>query len=138
MLKLKDKLLNQTGFTIVELMVALSVLSTILIICTAVLIQIGNIYIHGVNTANVQNTTRTIVSDLTATLQFSGFSPDGCTSISTTCYSPGPPPPVDPLVHGPFAYCVGDTRYSYILQKELGTDSDGVKTTHVLWRDTIK
>src|SRR5579884_1902974 len=103
---------HQGGFTIVELMIALSILSTILIVSTAVLMQIGSIYTKGVNEANVQNATRTIVADLTATLQFSGFAPDNCVTTPTTCYSQSPAP--SDLIHGPFAFCVGNTRYSYL------------------------
>ena len=36
------------------------------------------------------------------------------------------------------AYCAGTTRYSYLLNRELGHDSDnGADTDHVLWRDTM-
>lgn len=40
-----------------------------------------------------------------------------------------------------YAYCIGTTRYSYVLDRELGTDqgtSPSTVTEHVLWRDTLK
>lgn len=158
------KLNRQTkGFTIVELMIALTVLSTILTMSTVILIQIGAIYSKGVNQANLQNSTRTVVSDLSSDLQFSGNVPQPCIppppaaptvpipTGSITCYAPSVLVPLglptDPRTVGSgsgqfqaYAFCIGTTRYSYALNRELGTDngvSPAVTTTHVLWRDTL-
>ena len=132
------------GFTIVELMIALSILSTILVICTVVMIQIGVLYSKGVNAANLQNITRTVVADISSSIQFSYATPPGCTPQASppTCYEAvnttdfivnGTPVPI-------YAYCIGTTRYSYILDRELGSDNSSnpaIVTPHVLWRDTI-
>lgn len=136
------------GFTIVELMIALSVLSTILIMSTVILIQIGSIYSKGVNEANLQNAARTIVADLSSSLQFSGNVPSPCTQTAINCYAPSVTSyPTDPNTVGSglgqfqaYAFCIGTTRYSYALNRELGTDqgvNPAVTTTHVLWRDTM-
>lgn len=116
------------GFTIVELMIALSVLSTILVMATAIMVQIGNLYSKGLNSANLQNTNRNIISDVSSALQFSGNPPLPCTETPTTCYAD--------THSGMYAFCIGTTRYSYVLNRELGNDN-GVTTTHVLWRDTM-
>lgn len=130
---------DNNGFTIVELMIALSVLSTILVISTVILIQIGALYSKGVNAANLQNTTRSIMSDVTAALQFSGNTPSSCTPTATTCAA---------ATSGSInAFCIGTTRYSYVLDAEMGTDTAanpithaaaGASTPHVLWRDSIQ
>ncbi len=138
---------SQQGFTIVELMIALSVLSTILVMSTIVLIQIGSLYTKGVNGANLQNTTRTIMADVAASLQFSGNQPPSCTSLDgITCYAtvPGSPRTVGagPTAMTVYSYCIDTTRYSYVLNRELGDDTTApggdAQTAHVLWRDTMK
>ncbi|HSX37132.1 MAG TPA: type II secretion system protein, partial [Patescibacteria group bacterium] len=70
----------QGGFTIVELMVALSVLSILLVMSTVILIQIGKLYTKGVNQAATQNAARDIINDLSSQLQVSGNAPDGKTA----------------------------------------------------------
>jgi prepilin-type N-terminal cleavage/methylation domain-containing protein len=132
------KLNSNKGFTIVELLIALSVLSTILVMSTTVMIQIGNIYTKGVNSSNLQNTTRSINSDLASTLQFSPSAPAPCVVDKVSCtsgtlsYSDA----VGPVaIH---AFCIAKTRYSFVLNRELGDDSaTKVHTAHVLWKDTM-
>ena len=137
---------RQRGFTIVELMIALSVLSVILVMATVILINIGALYSKGVNGANLQNAARNIVADVSANLQFSGTQPAACTLNlnATTCSDKLIPPTPLLLSTGVpvpiYTYCIGTTRYTYILNQELGTDqstSPPVTIYHVLWRDTI-
>lgn len=133
---------DNQGFTIVELMIALSVLSVILVTVTIILTQIGALYSKGVNAANLQNANRTVVADISAQLQFSGKVPNGCTPLPTTCYADK-----DNFLNSQdgsnvtvYTYCIGNTRYSYVLGRELGTDSSTSPqqiTQHVLWRDTL-
>lgn len=125
----------ERGFTIVELMIALSVLSVILTMSTAMMIQIGGLYSKGVNTANLQNTARNVMSDVSSTLQFGGK------NNLTTC-TPFPncgTTHFDPQNQTFSAFCIGNIRYSYILNHEAGTYSASTPTqiSHVLWRDTI-
>jgi hypothetical protein len=76
------------------------------------------------------------MADVSSALQFSGNRPITCAagSTGTTC----DPNPIDT---GPFVNCIGTTRYSYILNREQGTDPYALPspttTPHVLWRDTI-
>jgi prepilin-type N-terminal cleavage/methylation domain-containing protein len=139
------KLRSEQGFTIVELMIALSVLSVLLITATLILIQIGGLYSKGVNAADLQNVNRNVVADVTGQLQFSGRVPNGCMPIANnvTCYAQ-----TTANVHNNtdgtdetiYSYCIGKTRYSYVLNRELGTNSATTPTQvtqHVLWRDTM-
>lgn len=124
------------GFTIVELMVALSILSTILVMSTVILIQIGALYSKGVNSANLQNATRGVVADVSASLQYTADSL--VIGIPNTTYFPATAVTPAASVN---VYCIGTTRYSYVLGRELGTDqgtSPSTMTQHVLWRDTMK
>ena len=152
---LKPQSRNQ-GFTIVELMIALSILSIILVMASVILINVGALYTKGVNGANLQNTARSIISEISANLQFSGNPPDisgSCLASAVTCAAAQSTQNlVD--IHGNsdgantplYTFCIGTARYSYVLDQELGDDpyatvgstsNVDVNTQHVLWRDTL-
>ena len=114
---------SEAGFTIVELMIALSILSVILLVSTIVMTQIGKLYTKGVMQANLQNTTRNVMQDITSAIEFSGAPIYKAPSNSSY-----------PAVR---ALCIGTTRYTYVIGKELGVDYDGTSTSNVLWRDSI-
>lgn len=131
-MKQKEQKRDQ-GFTIVELMVALSVLSVILVMATVVLINIGGLYSKGVNQANLQNTARNILTDVSNAVQYSGTAPllacasGGSGSCGTLPYS---------------VACIGNVRYTYFLgttsqPAEIGDTINGKVLQHVLWRDTM-
>ena len=140
----KNGPIKSSGFTIVELMIALTVLSTILLLSTIVLITIGALYSKGVNAASLQNTTRTIAADLTSSLQFSGNDPSGCNyeEGGITCATGRIPKTAGGTPYYIYSFCINTTRYSYVLNKEMGNDSGSTPpnlvTNHVLWRDTMK
>jgi prepilin-type N-terminal cleavage/methylation domain-containing protein len=130
--------LSSAGFTIIELLISLTVLSLILVMATVIIIQIGNFYFKGVNTANLQNSSRNISADLTSALQFGGQQPWPCDSATDqlTCFAIPDTGPIGGMQV--YAFCIGTTRYSYVLNRELGTDSStNVTTNHVLWRDIM-
>lgn len=114
---------EQRGFTIVELMIAITVLSVILVITTILITNIGNLYYKGVNQSRIQNSVRDITDDIAANLQLSG---QPVTAI--------PPSPQNgfPKVG---AYCVGTVRYTYAINAQQGTNPGQI--AHVLWRDSL-
>jgi prepilin-type N-terminal cleavage/methylation domain-containing protein len=119
----KNKL-REEGFTIVELMIATAILSVILLIVTALLIGIGNLYYKGVSQAAVQDNVRTITDVISQDLQLNGD------SLLTDPHTN----PTDPR-----SYCIGTTRYTYVVGEEI-TSANPVPTyqsNHVLWRDTV-
>lgn len=133
MLSLQKTRKNQEGFTIVELMIALSIFSVVMLISTLVMMQIGRLYTKGVNQANLQNATRNIMQDLSSGVQFSS----GDNIIG---------PRTDPsgVIPGHIkAICIGKTRYTYVLDLKLGRDeyprsgTTPLDTAHVLWRDSM-
>jgi prepilin-type N-terminal cleavage/methylation domain-containing protein len=127
MLLTKDK--NQRGFTLVELMIALSVLSIILLMASLIMIQIGKWYSKGVNASNLQNVSRNITADVTSALQFSGVA---LNSGSGTQSMNGVSMPVR-------SYCLGKVRYTFIENRKLGSDRQtNVTTNHVFWRDEMR
>jgi len=117
------KRLNKTGFTIVELMIATSILSVILVTVTVVMVGIGNLYYKGINQINIQDTTRNISDEISQKLQLS----DGMNLDHE----------VLPTDHNIQAYCIGSTRYTYVLNHQMGDHDDSSPYMHVLWRDSI-
>lgn len=121
---------DQRGFTIIELLIATTILSTILLMVTVMMISIGNLYYKGVNQARIQDDVRSTAEDVAQHLQLNNSDP---TSGSTTLFRFGRPVPAQ-------AYCVSSTRYSYVVGRQIGSglDTDGTpQVPHVLWRDTI-
>ncbi|HTB49310.1 MAG TPA: type II secretion system protein [Verrucomicrobiae bacterium] len=111
---------KQAGFTIVELMIATAILSTILVLVTIMMISIGNLYYKGINQSRVQDDARSISDELSQHLELNDQF-QGPTSQS----------------YGGFtvqAYCIGNVRYSYVIGTQLGTSAGQI--AHVLWRDT--
>lgn len=116
---------SASGFTIVELMIALSVLAVLLLISTLTLMNLGKMYVKGNNQATVQNTARNIIADISSQLQLGGASPN----LSGMFSSPG-------HFKTQGVFCIGTTRYDYIVGQDVG-GSDSTSTQHALWRDTM-
>jgi prepilin-type N-terminal cleavage/methylation domain-containing protein len=120
---------KQSGFTIIELMIATSVLSVILLIVTTIMISIGSLYYKGVSQVRVQDDVRSISDELSRQLK-----------LSNLALSPlAGPTPIGGYPSDAYAYCIGNTRYSFVLGVQLGRgrDTDGsLQIPHVLWRDT--
>ena len=112
---------HEDGFTIIELMIATAVLSTMLLLVTVVMLNIGTLYYKGVSQARVQDDTRTITDEITRQLQLNNQAL----------------PPPTPGPNNELAYCIGTTRYVFVTGVEIGQPAPGTVTTypHVLWRD---
>lgn len=110
---------DSPGFTIIELMVALSVLAVLLLICTLVLMNLGKMYVKGNNQADAQSIARSVVDDITNQVQLGGAAPD--------------------LVNQSSGWiCIGTTHYSFVVGKQVVSGSPGPdQTNHALWRDTM-
>jgi prepilin-type N-terminal cleavage/methylation domain-containing protein len=119
----RRRLTGQKGFTIIELMIATTVLSVILLLVTTMMISIGNLFYKGINQARVQDDTRNITDEIAQYLQLSGTAP-----------LPG----IDSGNPDISVYCVGDTRYSYAQRVQIGHQKAGAGPIyrHVIWRDT--
>lgn len=109
----------QGGFTIVELMLAMSVFSLILIASTAGIVQISRLYYKSAITSRTQDNARSIVTELSRSLQFSGATP--VINDTGVEYTPGK------TVR---SVCIGSLRFSYALNQQVGVD-----TPYALWRD---
>lgn len=101
---------SQKGFTILELMIATSVFSVVLLLCTFGMMYIGRIYYKGITSSRTQAVARTISEDVVQAVQY------GSLSVNTVTM-----PVVDPLsVYGrPQEVYVGNRHYMYTLGKVL-------------------
>lgn len=115
MLKVKGA---EKGFTIIELMIATSVLSIMLVMATVLMINIGNLYYKGISQASIQDNVRSITDEISKHLEL------GDNFFLRTSGSEQ-------------SYCIGSTRYTFILYKQIGSNaaSPDNQITHVLWRD---
>lgn len=119
---------NASGFTIMELMVAISVLAVILLISSVVLVGVGNLYSKGADLANVQDTNRNIIENAISAVQFSGTQLNNGISSSAITYDysyNGSNVPV-------YAYCFGQTRYSFVTGFNMPAG-----WAHTLWLDQM-
>lgn len=117
---------NKKGFTIIELLIAMTAFTSMALLASLTILQIGRMYYKGVTSIDVQDATRNTASVITEQLQFSKG------EIKT---GDG----------GDFkSYCVGDNRYSYILdriqKKDVPAGPTGFgddSTRHALWYDKM-
>ena len=131
------------GFTIVELMVATSVFSAILLISLAGLIQIGRMYQKGVTSSQTQETARGVMDEITQAIQFNGGNVKEPYIISPATDIPrGPEIAVtaaDVSKNAVGYFCIGTTRYTYSIdRKQSPTNSNVVASKeikHAMWVD---
>ena len=108
---------NQAGFTIIELSIATTVFSILLLLSLGAVARIGQMYYKGVITSQTQDVSRLVGSEIAQSIQLNSG------TINNT--------PVVPAGNtGQF--CVGDILYTYVIDKPLaGTQ------LHVLWADAV-
>ncbi len=123
---------RQDGFTIIELMIATSILSIILLMVTVVITNIGNLYYKGINQSAIQNDARTIVGQISEDIQFSGNTPVTCIQAPL----PGANCPASLAGQKVYVTCIGSVRYTYVQKVKLGTKIGATTFNHVIWRDT--
>ena len=100
------KKFNQQGFTIIELLVATLIFSTILLVATFAIIQVSRVYIRGYIGATTQNTNRSILDQLTQQLQL---------STNGTIILPASSPS-----GAVYWFCVNGDRYTYVYNYAVG------------------
>ena len=112
----------QSGFTVIELLIATAVFSVVLLLVAEGILSFNNVYYKGITQSNTQNAARSVLENISQAIQFSG---GAVTSpITANGSSKG--------------FCIGGQRYSYLLGQEL-VDSGTLGTDqahHVLVQDS--
>jgi prepilin-type N-terminal cleavage/methylation domain-containing protein len=111
------KIRETRGFTIVELLIATTVLTVVLVGASFVLVQVGRLYYKGTITARTQSAGRNIVDSISRPIQLRG------SGVRKAAIGP-----VNVL-------CVGNQRFTYQTQAQVGIG--GSRRPHAVWRDTI-
>jgi prepilin-type N-terminal cleavage/methylation domain-containing protein len=95
---------REQGFTIIELMVATTIFSIVLMVILASFLQIGRMFYKGISVSNTQESARSVVEDITSDMKLSQ------TFIAN--------PPLSPTSG---YFCVGNHRYVYGLNSKIGS-----------------
>ncbi|HEY1064067.1 MAG TPA: type II secretion system protein [Candidatus Saccharimonadales bacterium] len=61
---------RNSGFTIIELLIATAVFSVVLLVISAAIIQIGRLYYKGITSARTQEVARSVMNDISQAIQF--------------------------------------------------------------------
>jgi len=91
------------GFTIVELMIATLVFSTILLVITFGVIHFSSDYYKGINSSTTQDTARQVIDSVAQAVQFSGSTP---------------------MAPNANSYCIGNQQLVYDLGHEVQSSTD--------------
>ncbi len=135
-MQIKTLNINQKGFTVIELLVAMSAFTAMVLIASMTTLQIGKMYYKGVYTIRTQENTRVALASVTEAVQFgSGAITNPPTSKNFQSDANSPIVTVK-------AVCVGSVRFSYVIDSMLVSKiSDQVvqgqdnTSQHVLWQD---
>ena len=102
---------HQRGFTLIELMIAISTFSVLLLVCFGAFLYLGHLYYKGATESRTNEIVRTTINDISQAIQFSGVT-------------------IEPIAHhtdGWAATCIGHRKYSYRLQNTTMPPSVGVQ-----------
>lgn len=115
---------KQSGFTIVELMIATSVFSVFLLIVSLLVLQISRTYTKGLISSKTQEAARSISSELARAIQFGGDT----LSLPTAFPTPGTT----------YTFCAGSLRYTFVTGlQQKSSPSAGDQAAHVLVGDSV-
>lgn len=119
---------RQRGFTIIELLIATTVFSLILVVMTVGVMRFTKAYYKGVTASSTQNVARTTIDEVAQAVQFSGL------QVRELAESPANQSNAKLRSHG---FCVGAQRYSFLPGWQLKNTSNpgSYEHTHVFVRD---
>jgi prepilin-type N-terminal cleavage/methylation domain-containing protein len=103
---------RQNGFTMVELMIATSVFSIILLLSLAGFLQIGQLFYKGVNITQTSNTLNQTVTSLKNDILFD------TSGAAITIMNSSVTPASEPTVNR-YYFCAGVNRYGFFLGRQL-------------------
>lgn len=122
---------SQSGFTIVELLVATSVFSLVMLGAAATILQVTRLYYKGIISSRTQTDARNLLENISRPIQLERqtiFGPKSVSTTSTGSY------PVNVM-------CIGNTRFTYVvgLEKDESVQIDESKTkiAHAIWKNQV-
>jgi prepilin-type N-terminal cleavage/methylation domain-containing protein len=128
---MKTRSHNQSGFTVVELMIATVIFALILLLCATATIQIGRYFHKGYTSSRAQESAREVTSEIVQSVQFGAGEPIVVVDSYTR----------NGLKHS--YICINTLRYTYGLDAQVtdgitGYNADGKhQAPHALWREPL-
>lgn len=120
MIKSAMRYSHQRGFTLIELMLATTVFSIILLIGIAGFVQVGRAYYKGITISQTQEVAKQIVDDVSAQIRLGS-------SVSS----------LQTATNGRDYYCVGSYRYTFKLYNKVDTSAHDFTTNFGLIQDSL-
>ena len=124
---------DNSGVTIIELLVAMTAFSVMILIIGLATMQLGKMYYKGISSTKTQEVSRDAMASI----------------FEQAAFTTGNIDPATPKDYGPGgdrvsvnATCIGNTRYSYVIDRKqnpslsTGHDRTNKEIKHVLWQDT--
>ena len=121
------------GFTIVELLIATSIFSVVLLVALNGFFQIGKLYYKGVASSQTQATAQKILDDMSSALQFASSTAITNLLDETTGLPAGVNSEGKPIEY----ICLGSTRYTYILGRQINLADWDTSNKFGLLRDSL-
>ncbi len=124
---------NTHGFTIIEQLVASTVLSIILLVINAGFMHILRLYYKTVNQVRIQETVRSVADGMGDAIRYNN------NNMTLTSF----PAPLTPDIaatnpNDTGFMCIGSTRYTFAIDRQLVTEAPNTankQKKHVLWID---
>lgn len=85
------------GFTIIELLISMTIFSLVMVLISVSIIQISRVYYKGITSSRTQETARSVLQDISQAIQFNGGQ----------------------IASSGNVYCVGDRRYTVFLNQQV-------------------
>jgi|GEM_PF-7035227 prepilin-type N-terminal cleavage/methylation domain-containing protein len=105
----RKKIRSAAGFTIVELLVAISVFSIMLLITSGVMVELGRQFYKTVVRSRTQEVSRSVVEELANNLQYSASDPYELPASGNVMH-----------------WCIAGRLYSYVLNQEISPSTPNV------------
>jgi prepilin-type N-terminal cleavage/methylation domain-containing protein len=102
-LKKRSRQSDFTGFTIIELLVATTIFSIVLVVIVSSFLQVGRMFYKGVSINNTNESARNLVDSIANDARLSNFTPGGADSTDAS----------------KLFFCVGTHRYTYKLNTQV-------------------
>lgn len=127
------------GFTIIELLFSTVTFSVVLLVCLAGVIQIGRMYYKGLTTSQTQQTARSLIDELSQSIQLSGDNIESPRNLTGGVAPSGPTigGQSDARTNAVGFFCIGSTRYTYVIDRQQDNANNGLakKIRHAMWAD---
>lgn len=117
MIKLKN---NQSAFTIVELIIASSVFSMVVLGAGMMIIQISRLYYKGIIVSRTQTTARNIIESISRPIQYESANVSPMVIDGATNYQ---------------VICIGEDRYTFAINKKQSLAGGPNDIPHAAWQD---